>query len=217
MLIGFAALSILVGVPAFGGRYGALARLKIRGTSLIMIAFAIQIAVISVFEIDSVAVSKGLHILSYLMLGACLARNRHVKWLWVISLGWASNFAAIALNSGVMPTSARAARALDRNLTTTFENSALLTNPRLGFLGDVFISPEWMPLRNVFSVGDVLLLIGLCLTLVTASRTSPPAPALDARRPYSVPPGDRHPSVPFQCAHIQSQDDVIERHASERD
>jgi hypothetical protein len=173
MLIGFAALAILVGVPAFGGSYGALARLKIRGTSLIMIAFAIQIAVISVVEIDSVAVSKGLHVLSYLMLGACLTCNRHVKWLWVIFLGWASNFAVIALNSGVMPTSVSAARALDRNLTTTFENSAVLANPRLSVLGDVFISPEWMPLRNVFSIGDVLLLIGLCLTLVTASRSSP--------------------------------------------
>src|SRR5687768_8120705 len=72
MLIGLAALAILIGVPVCGGRYAALATLRIRGTSIIMLAFAVQVAVISVFDIESIAVSKSLHVVSYLMLGVCL-------------------------------------------------------------------------------------------------------------------------------------------------
>ena len=41
-----------------------------------------------------------------------------------------------------------------------FVNSGVLDDPRLAFLGDVFASPAWLPLRNVYSPGDLLLLAG---------------------------------------------------------
>ena len=42
-----------------------------------------------------------------------------------------------------------------------FDNSALVAHPRLGYLGDVFAVPRWLPTHNVFSVGDVLILVGV--------------------------------------------------------
>ena len=41
-----------------------------------------------------------------------------------------------------------------------FTNSAALADAKVAFLGDVFAFPAWMPAANVFSVGDVLLVLG---------------------------------------------------------
>ena len=41
-----------------------------------------------------------------------------------------------------------------------FENSTALAHPRLLFLGDVFAVPKWVPFANVFSIGDLLLVLG---------------------------------------------------------
>ena len=45
-----------------------------------------------------------------------------------------------------------------------FVNSAR-SDSAVGFLGDVFAVPAGMPLANVFSIGDVLLVVGLALLL----------------------------------------------------
>ena len=37
----------------------------------------------------------------------------------------------------------------------------MLPHPRLGFLGDVFAIPAGFPLANVFSIGDVLIVLGV--------------------------------------------------------
>jgi hypothetical protein len=41
-----------------------------------------------------------------------------------------------------------------------FVNSAPVVHARLAFLGDIFSIPGSLPLANVFSLGDVFLLIG---------------------------------------------------------
>ena len=41
-----------------------------------------------------------------------------------------------------------------------FENSRALSSPRLAILGDVFYVPASWPLSNVFSIGDVLIVVG---------------------------------------------------------
>jgi len=41
-----------------------------------------------------------------------------------------------------------------------FLNSGTVAHPVLGFLGDVFAWPVRLPFANVFSVGDVLIVLG---------------------------------------------------------
>ena len=41
-----------------------------------------------------------------------------------------------------------------------FVNSGVLENPTLSWLGDIFVWPEPMPFANVFSIGDMLIVIG---------------------------------------------------------
>jgi hypothetical protein len=40
-------------------------------------------------------------------------------------------------------------------------NSGVVEHPKLAFLGDVFAVPAQFPLANVFSVGDVLIILGV--------------------------------------------------------
>jgi hypothetical protein len=41
-----------------------------------------------------------------------------------------------------------------------FKNSSALSDPRLLFLGDIFAVPAGWPLANVFSIGDVMIVVG---------------------------------------------------------
>ena len=56
-----------------------------------------------------------------------------------------------------------------------FQNSTALAEPRLAFLGDVFSLPASWPLSNVFSIGDVLIALGIVWALhrICRSRLAP--------------------------------------------
>ncbi|MBK5250797.1 MAG: DUF5317 family protein, partial [Actinomycetales bacterium] len=51
-----------------------------------------------------------------------------------------------------------------------FTNSAVVDHPVLPWLGDVFAWPDPLPLANVFSVGDVLIAVGVLLAAWTGTR-----------------------------------------------
>jgi hypothetical protein len=94
----------------------------------------------------------------------------------LIALGAACNLLAIAANGGVMPASPTALAAAGLPMDTPgFQNSTALADPRLGFLGDVFFIPASWPLSNVFSVGDVLIALGILWALhgICRSRLAP--------------------------------------------
>ncbi len=71
------------------------------------------------------------------------------------------NLAAIAANGGTMPATpealAVAGIAADGE---HFVNSGVVEQARLWWLGDIFAVPASLPLANVFSLGDVVLLVG---------------------------------------------------------
>ena len=49
-----------------------------------------------------------------------------------------------------------------------FANSAVVADARLQFLGDVFATPTWLPLHNVFSIGDMILIVGVAVLVHVA-------------------------------------------------
>jgi hypothetical protein len=172
MLIVLVALVVVVAVPLLGGSYTALAELRVRGSWLVALALGVQIVIISLLEIDAPWISRSLHVATYAMLGVCLLANRSIRWMWLVAGGWFSNFLVIVVNGGVMPTSLSAADQVGRGASTAFENSVPTASARLPMLGDVIATPADMPLANVFSVGDVLLVIGLAFVVLAASRTA---------------------------------------------
>ncbi|MEP6477579.1 MAG: DUF5317 family protein, partial [Actinomycetota bacterium] len=94
--------------------------------------------------------------------------------LWLVGVGAILNLLAIVANAGVMPATAGAlATAGVPSGGGVIANSASVADPRLRFLGDVFAIPSSVPLANVFSVGDVLIALGVGWTIVRASRGAP--------------------------------------------
>lgn len=170
MLIGAALLLCILSVPLTGGRLSGLAELEFRRGWLAVAALVVQVLIISILPHGVAGLSKEIHLATYVLLGAFLVANRHIPGLLVIAAGGALNFAAIASNGGVMPADpdAIAAAGITQN-AADFANSAPASDAPLGFLGDVFYTPGWLPIHNVFSVGDLVILAGAFVLLHRAS------------------------------------------------
>ena len=69
----------------------------------------------------------------------------------------------------MLPASAGAAAAAGIDPHTAFANSAVVDHPTLPWLGDVFAWPAPLPLANTFSVGDVLIVLGILLAAWTGT------------------------------------------------
>jgi hypothetical protein len=173
MILGLVFLLCLLSVPLARGRLGALGDLRLRRGWLALAGIGVQILIISVWPGAPELLSEGVHLLSYALLGAFAWSNRSVPGVPVILLGGALNFICIAANGGVMP--ADPALALKVVGAEGFVNSGAMEDPRLLFLGDVFATPSWLPLYNVYSVGDAVIVLGVLLLLhaVSGSRLVP--------------------------------------------
>ena len=166
MLIGAALLLCILSVPLLGGRLQALAELEFRRGGIAVAALVVQVVIISLLPGDAWGLSEEIHLATYFMLGAFLVANRHIPGLLVIALGGALNFAAIATNGGVMPADPDAVEAAGiPQKAGDFINSAPASDAPLGFLGDIFHTPAWLPIHNVFSIGDIEIVLGAFLLL----------------------------------------------------
>lgn len=159
-------LLIVLSVPLLGGRLTALAEVRLRWTPALLGALAVQVAVLWLAPDWPDAMLAIGHVTSYGWAAAFLAANRHVPWLWLIGLGGLSNLAAIAANGGRMPASPAALDAAGLPPPEGFSNSAEVAHAKLAFLGDVLATPSGLgPFSNVFSPGDVCLVVGAGLAL----------------------------------------------------
>src|SRR3954467_1335043 len=166
MVIGLVFLLCLASVPLAGGRIGALAELRFRARGVLFASIVAQILIISVVPAGSSTLHDAVHIGTYVAVAAFVMANRRIPWVWLIALGGALNFAAIAANGGVMPADPRAEAAAGLAAAPgEFVNSGVVADPQLAFLGDVFWVPSSWPVSNVFSVGDVLILVGALLAM----------------------------------------------------
>ena len=174
VLVAVVALSALA-VPLFGGRLGALAEVRFRRVWAIYTALGLAVLAIGLSGLPDGL--RSLLLLAAYPVGAVfLTANWRVPGIPLAALGAALNLLAITANGGVMPASPaaleRAGMAVD---DPGFQSSAAVADPRLAFLGDVFAVPAGWPLSNVFSVGDVLIVVGLAWGLhrICGSRLVP--------------------------------------------
>ncbi|MGH2752628.1 MAG: DUF5317 domain-containing protein [Actinomycetota bacterium] len=167
-------------VPLAGGRLVALADFPLHQVWAVFAAISLQIAIINVFP--GIGTSYvALHLASYAFLIWFLRSNRKLPGLWVTAMGTIMNFTAIATNGGVMPATPGALRTAGMNISSAqFANSAQVADPNYAFLGDVFATPAAFPFANVFSAGDICIVVGALLTLhqMCATRFFPPRPTL---------------------------------------
>ena len=171
LILAATALAMLL-VPLLGGRLSRLSTLGVRHGRLVAGALALQVLVISIVPGWPRPLLVALHGASYVLAAAFVWVNRRLPGLVLIAAGGALNALAIAVNGGQMPASAEAVvRAGLPVETEGFVNSGVVSDPRLTFLGDVFASPAWLPLRNVYSPGDLLILAGAVWAVHRTCRT----------------------------------------------
>ena len=167
-------LASALAVPLLGGRLRALAEVRLRLPWLLPAALALQVLAINLPGVPD-RLRPPLHVASYLVAGTFLAANRRLPGALVVVLGAALNLLAIVANGGVMPASPEAVAAAGLPPDPPgFANSAVLPDPRLAFLGDVFAIPRSWPLANVFSVGDVLIAVGAAAAVQGICGSRPP-------------------------------------------
>lgn len=174
-------------VPLAGGRLSALADLRFRGIGLLIVALIVQILILAVLADGDKTVLGIVHVATFLAAGAFVVINRHIPGVLLLGLGGGLNAIAITANDGVMPARAGALEAAGRPVTEEgFRNSAAVADPHLPWLGDTLAIPSGWPLANVFSVGDLILVVGVfVLVHVTCGSHLPGRPALpddDGRR-----------------------------------
>ncbi len=166
LLLSVVILALLVGVVR-GGRISAFGGHRWRLPALPFLALGAQILAFLPDESASHPArmfAAVLHIVSYLIMLTFVWSNRRTSWIWLIGLGLAANTAVILANGGFMPVAPSALEGVaDARVAAAgvHNNSVLLDQgTRLWALGDVFQTPEWLPLRREFSGGDSLVAIG---------------------------------------------------------
>lgn len=162
---------LVVGLLA-GGRIERLSTLRLSWIPLAVAGLLAQVLLFSPLLADRVGdAGPLLYVLSTLAVAAFVARNVRLTGFAVILLGGAANLVAIAANGGYMPADPGALLAAGRALAGGYSNSAVTAHPALAPLTDIFALPAWLPLANVFSVGDVLVGVGAFIVVMAAMRT----------------------------------------------
>jgi hypothetical protein len=144
-------------------RLRRLAAVRLRHVELVWVALVTQIVLFEVLV--STLPTPLIEIGHYATYAACvgfIVLNRQLPGAWLIALGTSSNLVAIAANGGSMPADAAAWRRAGKPPVSpeVFENSRVVSDARLGFLGDTFAIPAGWPFANVFSLGDVAIVLG---------------------------------------------------------
>ena len=176
----FVLLAVPLGVVLgllLGGRLDRLGQLEFRWPWLAIAGLVVQVLLFAPAVADRIPPDVGavIYVLSTAAVLAAVVRNVRTPGMVLVVLGALSNLAAVVANGGVMPTTAPALAAAGLAPTDGFSNSAVLADPRLAPLTDIFAIPAAFPLANVFSIGDVLIALGIVVVVALAMRRREPS------------------------------------------
>ena len=167
-------LGLLAGFIS-GGRLENLAAVRFRLGWVALAALLLQLVLFSPLSAGlSTDLVRWAYVLSTVLVALVVLANVRLAGVPLIVLGAACNRAAIVANGGAMPASRGALAALGLEIGD-HSGSVVVEHPALEPLTDVFAMPSWIPLANVFSIGDVLIGIGVAVAIAAAMRR--PAPA----------------------------------------
>jgi hypothetical protein len=153
----------------------------LRWWPLAAVAFAVQLILFN-HPLDqqawAIAWGPAIYVLSMLVVaGVLLAnglRSPATNWPWAVAaLGVGLNILVVSANGGYMPQSVEAREVAGRKGDRPEQRGPQLTNvhpmtpdSRLAWLGDIIPEPDWMPMPNVISVGDLLLSFGIAAAML---------------------------------------------------
>lgn len=154
-----------------GGSLEALSRFRFRWAALAIAGLVVQIGLFTETG-DALAGDLGppIYVISTTAVLLAVVPNLGLRGMPIVALGALSNLAAIVTNGGFMPADPAALALAGLDGPGSHTNSVVLEAPNLRFLTDIFAIPAGIPLANVFSVGDVLIAVGVALAIAAAMR-----------------------------------------------
>lgn len=173
-------LGIILGYIT-NGRLKNIIQRPLYWRSLVLLAFIVQILIFSDLPFSkalSNTIIVILHYVTYLCLLIFIIRNAKNLGISVVGFGVFLNTLVIFTNGGHMPTIpenlkntsvGKSAEVINQGVAV--HNSVKMTSDTLfPWLGDIFYLPSWVPFSNVFSIGDVLIAVGICVYIVMNMR-----------------------------------------------
>lgn len=186
MFILYALVVGLVAGVLTGGSVLRLGDLRIRWAPVIALGMVVQLLLFS----SSIGAALGdaapiVYVASNAAVLVAVARNFAIPGLRLVLVGGAANLLAICANGGFMPVSRDAVIAMGRMPKEGYSNSRLFDGVAFAPLTDLFAMPIWMPMANVFSVGDILIGTGVAIAVFSATHGRGPlarrsVPALES-------------------------------------
>ncbi|HZX21510.1 MAG TPA: DUF5317 domain-containing protein [Clostridia bacterium] len=166
-------LGIIIG-KLRGGKVEQLGKFMFRSSFLLVFALILQIGtsiLISIGNKTAINNRMILYIISYIMLFIILFLNLGRKSVWFILIGAIANFAALVLNKGSMPIDVALLEKMGfENMLQSFKIGAMPNyidiNKACSFtvyLGKKFATPKIYPFKQIFSVGDIFISLGLLI------------------------------------------------------
>ena len=169
MFILYAVVAGLVIGVATGGSLARLGDLRFRWAPLIALGMLGQVLLFSTSLGGQLGdAAPAAYVASNAVVLLAVGRNLAIPGLALVLIGGAANLVAIVANGGYMPVSPEAVLAMERLPKEGYSNSRLVEGVVLGPLTDIFAMPTWIPLANVFSVGDALIGVGAAIAVVAA-------------------------------------------------
>jgi hypothetical protein len=171
------ALAILIALVT-GGSLKRLATVPFKHGWLAFLAVGLQVAAVYAQSIQGMA--PVLFVLSYAILIGLVMINRRLAGMAIVGLGLGLNTVVTVANGGYMPVTKEAIwRAGLTHLTHELQTGARILGAKdiilsqsetsLWFLSDIFVLRG--PWPTVFSIGDVVLAIGVLVFFYQAMRT----------------------------------------------
>ena len=178
----FILYALVVGLAVgilLGGRPSGLSDIRFRWSWVFLSGLLVQVILFSDAVTERIGdLGSPIYVASTGLVLVAVVGNRAIPGMLVVALGAASNLAAIVANGGYMPASISAMEALGKVAKTAYSNSVVVPEPALGPLTDIFALPRWLPWANIFSIGDVLIGVGVVLVIALAMRRAGPAQPL---------------------------------------
>jgi hypothetical protein len=160
-------VAVLLGT-LLGGSLRGLSQLRFRASWLLFAAVGLQVAA---FPFGFLPWHTGqdagtaLWLGSYGLLVVAALLNARIPGVLVLAAGMGANLLAVAVNGGTMPVLPGAMHAAGRT-EVLHANSTAASDPALSWLVDRWSAPDWVPLANVFSLGDVVIAVGAMVMVV---------------------------------------------------
>jgi len=172
--------AIPVGIVAgllLGGHLDGLLRLRFHWAALAVGGLLVQVVLFTSFG-DGLAGDLGpaIYITSTAAVFVAVLRNLRMPGMALAAAGALCNLVAISANGGAMPADSGALALAGFSGPGEHTNSVVLAEPAFRPLTDIYALPAWVPLANVFSIGDVLIGLGVAIAIVAAMRRHDAAP-----------------------------------------